>query len=134
MGSHSKFALLFCFIFVLSCLSLEMSEREEKLLTFEEKLFASEEQIGRKDGCICQEDRKADIMILCGSIFIAFCLGFVWRHFVGLYYSRNTGSAISKKETERVLSKLLEQGGFPVKSKAVRAYVDIIQKYSPWLF
>ncbi|XP_077899262.1 uncharacterized protein LOC144376240 [Ictidomys tridecemlineatus] len=134
MGSHSKIPLLFCFIFVLTCLSLEMSEREEKPLTSGEKLFAFEEQIGRKDGCICQEDRKAVIMILCGSLFIGFCLGFVWRHLVGLYYSRNTGSAISKKQTERVLSKLLEEGSFPVKPRAVRAYVDVIQEYSPWLF
>ncbi|XP_077871518.1 uncharacterized protein LOC144364971 [Ictidomys tridecemlineatus] len=134
MGSHSKSPLLFCFVFVLTFLSLEMSKREEKPLTSEEKLFASEEQIGRKDGCICQEDRKAVIMILCGSIFIGFCLGLVWCYLAGLYYSRNTGSAISKKQTERVLSKLLEEGSFPVKSRAVRAYVDVIQEYSPWLF
>ncbi|XP_058429695.1 endogenous retrovirus group K member 8 Gag polyprotein-like [Marmota monax] len=134
MGSHFKILLLlFCFTFVLSCLSLEMSETEEKPLTSEEKLFTSEEQIGRKDGCPCQEDRKA-IMTFCCSLFISFCLGFVWRHLVGLYYSRNTGSEISKKQTERVLSKLLEEGGIPVKSRTVRAYVDTIQKCSPWLF
>ncbi|KAG3255819.1 hypothetical protein H1C71_038853, partial [Ictidomys tridecemlineatus] len=44
------------------------------------------------------------------------------------------GSEIIKKQTERELSKLLEEGGIPVKSRAVRAYVDTIQKCSLWLF
>ncbi|XP_058435622.1 igE-binding protein-like [Marmota monax] len=90
MGSHFKILLLFCFAFVLSCLSLEMSETEEKPLT-------SEEQIGRKGRWTFQEDRKAIIMIFCCSNFVSFCLSFVWRHLVGLYYSYSRNIQVKGK-------------------------------------
>ncbi|XP_077894778.1 uncharacterized protein LOC144375090 [Ictidomys tridecemlineatus] len=128
--------VLICFAFVSSCLSLELSQANwGKWLAQSLKLSRPEEEIEKNHGYTYQENRKTDTTNFC-SIFVSLCFGFVLCYLVELHYpcSRNMGSEISKKQTERMLSKLLEEGGTPVKARTVRVYVDTIQKCSPWLF